>query len=598
MLDNFLFPKSAVFYTEEGEGFLSEADIRSAFNDASHGKYGKLYDDKFLIQERIAGDENIRYSFRAFKRRMKPTCFDAQPNSIWMEVKFAYVLIVEYDGYVAINRKYVPQLKRLMPRLREIDYQKMVSAFITDKTQYQRISTKNLDMSATAIRSKSLEAVDLKDAFSTTGANNFVLNQCRMSNDDGVLSLSLNSSRVNRLGSKDDFNSYLGWVKQVVGCFRNCVARQSLLTSFAESVDYESVHNQLRPTTILFHANELLTDFDNEIYTRAVLKTEVAERSLPFPVQKLLSALSQSFEIEYRGNNYVIIGGNRRPVILKMLKNKVKLQSDKYATIHLVKADGESVSLLDYINGNSPFVLFFDQYEYRYTNRRLFKDNGLLGNLAPFLSVFETDHSQKIADITSEKGRFIAGQNTFDGDSEFDFVEATYKGEYDYFLCDDLGKEWADHIGITDNRISFFLSKHDTSQFSASSFHDVVGQALKNIGNMKPDTAVLGARHDDWDKTYNQAGVNTQIHRLRKGTTVVSAIDCWKQAMLNPNLRQDMYLIVNFIAKGHLASNLRRMQNGEQFGERKQTVQILWLISSLISQCHEQGIAVHIVCKN
>lgn len=108
---------------------------------------------------------------------------------------------------------------------------------------------------------------------------------------------------------------------------------------------------------------------------------------------------------------------------------------------------------------------------------------------------------------------------------------------------------------------------------------------------------MLDGRLEDWDKTYNYGGANTRIHRLRKGVSVAAAISHWKQAMLNPNMRRDIYLVINFIAKDHLKSNLRKMQDGEQFGERKQTVQILWIVSSLISICHEQGIGIHIVCK-
>jgi hypothetical protein len=141
------------------------------------------------------------------------------------------------------------------------------------------------------------------------------------------------------------------------------------------------------------------------------------------------------------------------------------------------------------------------------------------------------------------------------------------------------------------------LSKYHDSKFSATSFQDVVGQALKNIGNMKPDEAALEGRYDDWNKTYNADHIHTQITRLRKGASVRTAIDHWKKAMQSPNLRRDIYLVINFIAKDHLENNLRRMQDDEQFGERKQTVQILWLVSSLISQCHEQGIGIHIICK-
>ena len=330
---------------------------------------------------------------------------------------------------------------------------------------------------------------------------------------------------------------------------------------------------------------------------RNVVKNGDEEKECPFRLSDFLKRINQNMEVEKKGDDYVIETGEKRPVYLLMAKGKVKVKSEKYGAIHLVKPGGESESLIDYVNTNSPFVLYFDQYEYRYTNKKLFKDNALLGNLSLFTSVFEEKAGMATGAVTSEKGAFTDEHVSFDGGSEFGFVETEYMGTYDEFICDDLGKEWADHIGIADGRVSFFLSKYHDSIFSATSFQDIVGQALKNIGNMKPDAAVLDGRHDDWNITYNNGGANTHIHRLRKGASVAAAIAHWKHAMLNPNMQRDIYLVINFIAKKHLVDNLRRMQAGEDFGERKQTVQILWIVSSLISICHEQGIGIHIVCK-
>lgn len=597
MMEEFEFPKCAVFYTRTTEGPLRERDIRDSFQKAATKRYGDLYGGKLIIQRTVPELEGVQYSFCAFKTKAKPSCFADDPDPAWLEVKFAYAIVVEYDGYVAITRKLFPQLKAIKPYLKEVDYQKMTSAFITDDTQYQRIGMKNLDMSATAIRGKSLEAVNLEETFSTTGANNFVLNQCRLLNTDGVVSLALNSSKVNRVGDKDDFASYLDWVKTVADSFKTSVARQSLLTAFAQSIEYESVRDQLTPATILFYQNELLTAFETGIYDKAIIKIGDKKRECPFNFTDFLKKASFSLPVVKEGDDYIINPEKEKQVKLIMAKNRVKIKSEKYGAIHLVRPDGDIESLIDYINENSPFVVYFDQFEYRYTNRKLFKDNALLGNLDFFTTVFETKPQLATGVTTSEKGSFTNAHTVFDNTSEFAFVENEYMGEYDEFICDDLGKEWADHIGIADGRVSFFLSKYDDSKFSATSFQDIVGQALKNIGNMKPDRAVLEARHDDWNKNYNAKHANTQIRRLRKGATVDAAITRWKQAMLNPNMRRDMYLVVNFIAKNHLVDNLRRMQAGEEFGERKQTIQIMWLISSLISQCHEQGIAIHVICK-
>lgn len=597
MMEEFEFPKCAVFYTRTTGGLLKKVDIRSAFNTISAKKYGKLYGGKYIVQQTFPGIDGVHYSFCAFKKKAKPSCFKDSPEKDWLEVKFAYALIVEYDGYVAISRKLVAQLKDIKNELKEQDYQKMASAFITDETQYQRVGMKNLDMSDTAIRGKSLEAVDLQDSFSTTGANNFVLNQCRLLNNDGVVSLAMNSSKVNKLGDKDDFASYLKWVKDVVACFKTCVEKPSLLTAFAETIDYDNVRDKLTPATVLFYPNELLTAFENGIYEKLIIKVGDNEKDCPFPINDLLKGLNLNLEVDKQGDEFVIVTEERKPIYLLMAKGKVKVKSEKYEAIHLKEPNGESVSLIDYVNANSPFVVYFDQFEYRYTNRRLFKDNALTGNLSLFTSVFEHRNRLATGVTTSEKGEFVSTQTAFTGTSEFAFVEDEFMREYDEFICDDLGKEWADHIGIADGRISFFLSKYHDSVFSATSFQDVVGQALKNIGNMKPDVAVLEGRHNDWDKTYNAEHTHTQIKRLRKGVSVRAAIDHWKKVMLSPNLRRDIYLVINFIAKDHLEDNLRRLQAGEQYGERKQTVQILWLVSSLISQCHEQGIGIHIICK-
>ena len=50
----------------------------------------------------------------------------------------------------------------------------------------------------------------------------------------------------------------------------------------------------------------------------------------------------------------------------------------------------------------------------------------------------------------------------------FKFVEDTFNQNFTYFLCDDCGTEWADHIGISTDRVTFFVEKHKASKDSAS----------------------------------------------------------------------------------------------------------------------------------
>jgi hypothetical protein len=56
-------------------------------------------------------------------------------------------------------------------------------------------------------------------------------------------------------------------------------------------------------------------------------------------------------------------------------------------------------------------------------------------------------------------------------------------------------------------------------------------------------------------------------------------------------------LVVNFISRSQLKDRLEKLRDGEAFAERKQVIQILWIISSLINSCVENGIGIHIYCK-
>jgi hypothetical protein len=170
--------------------------------------------------------------------------------------------------------------------------------------------------------------------------------------------------------------------------------------------------------------------------------------------------------------------------------------------------------------------------------------------------------------------------------------------DFDYFLCDDLIKEWADHIGVSENRIAFFHSKFNTSYASASAFQDIVGQAQKNLGNLTPQDFQLESKRNIWNANYNsKEGVNTAISRVRKGASVTDIIEQIKQTTKNPYLSKEVYLVLNFISKSDLESFLDDLVNGVAFNERNEVIQILWFISSLINSCQELNTEVTIYCR-
>ncbi|MCQ4142636.1 hypothetical protein [Chryseobacterium sp. EO14] len=75
----------------------------------------------------------------------------------------------------------------------------------------------------------------------------------------------------------------------------------------------------------------------------------------------------------------------------------------------------------------------------------------------------------------------------------------------------------ADHIGLNEESIAFYHSKHKNSNFSASDFQDIVGQALKNLGNLSPSDDQWDTKENLWNNLYKNDSVESQINRIRTG---------------------------------------------------------------------------------
>ena len=298
----------------------------------------------------------------------------------------------------------------------------------------------------------------------------------------------------------------------------------------------------------------------------------------------------QSTDEQYKIKNKIV-----DDLILFFNDKSIKLRSKKLAKLYIEYESDFAIPILQVINWNSSYIITFDNPEFIYSNRKLFKDNRLLGNLDAILKIFKVN--PELENITSEKGTFTNTSIKFDDNSVFGFVENKFMSSYDYFICDDLYKEWADHIGLNEKFISFYHSKYKNSSFSASDFQDIVGQALKNLGNLSPSDDQWDIKEGFWNNLYKNNSIETQINRIRTGQNSNDVISYFKKIKGYPNIKKQVHIVINFISKSALEDKLIRLKNGEQFRERNEIIQILWFISSLISSCFEANTEVYIHCK-
>ncbi|MEC5395916.1 hypothetical protein [Bergeyella sp. RCAD1439] len=596
LLDNMILHENAYFYLKDSPNFLSKRVIKKTFTEASTDKHGRALLEIIKKQKTFDNETEVFYSVLVFRYVKKPSFIEEMVTN-WEEIKLAYLCIIDFEEHLVIARRNISKISDFLSDFESLDYNVITSIFSEDNTSFEKLSMDNMNISDRAIRQKSLESPNLQENVASFGLQAYILNNVRVSNDDQKVALSVNSSRINRLGPKNTFDGLLNWCKNTVERIKNYIPKTNFLSSFATSIDYSKHKDELIPTSILLVLSKLYKEFEENKIRRCFFRIkkndEVLEREINLiPILKQFEYL---LEINKVDENYIIKNKIVKDLGLFLNNKSITLRSKKLSKLYIEYENDLCYPILSVINWTRSYIITFDNPEFIYCNRKLFKDNRLLGNLDATLKIFK-DHPE-LENVTSEKGEFRTDSIDFTEDSVFGFVENKFKADYDYFVCDDLSKEWADHIGLNEELISFYHSKYKNSSFSASDFQDIVGQTLKNLGNLSPSDDQWDIKENLWNNLYKNDSIQTQINRIRTGQNSNEVIDYFKKIKGYPNIKKQVHIVINFISKSALEDRLHKLKNGESFRERNEVIQILWFISSLISSCFEANTEIYIHCK-
>ena len=597
---NLILNENAYFLRKRTDSYLSNAFIEELFKKASVEKEGR-YLLKEINKELTLATNLIRYSICVFRYVREPT-FIKEPRAGWKEIKLAYMLIADYKDLTFITRKNVAGIDNLLDKhLAEVEYNLLSTLFVNDKTTFEKISMNNTSITIESIRGKSIEAIDLKNSMPTLGLGKYVPTSMRVNNDDEKTAITFNTSRIMKYGAKKEIPALLEWAYNVIETIRHHSHTTSFLDVFSTPVEWSDFRDNLVPSSILFNLIKLHTDIDSGKIQSIYYKEPDDSKTVIDP-NTLVSSLLSVLNIEKRSANnidkYYITGLFDNSIRVNLNAKSISLYWDAPRKIYLELDEGSPENLTNYLTRNNYYIINFDSVEYIYTMKHLYKDSSLLGYVDIFLDVFKPHHD--LVNMLSEKGIDSGNSSVrFCNDSLFGFIEDKLMPDSDFTILDDLGDEWADYILLKDNRIQFVHAKHNTSTASASAFQDIVSQALKNIGNFTAsDDRIEKKKSGIWSETYNLNSINTGINRLRKGDNINNAISHFLKLTKDPNLIREVVLVVSFISKSDLTNWLTRLKLGEQFGERKQIIQILWLISCLINACVESGVSIHIYCRD
>jgi len=226
----------------------------------------------------------------------------------------------------------------------------------------------------------------------------------------------------------------------------------------------------------------------------------------------------------------------------------------------------------------------------------LYKDESLTDGTV-FLSYIKTD--SQLSAATSEKGTFTAAHATFDADSVFGVLVGRIAANDEVLVCDDLGDEWADFIGIDASHhpktISFYHAKYDTPSLGASPLQIVVSQAIKNLSRIiNLAESDVGAKSGKWANAYANDNVVTAIPRIIRGDAVLLQNKITGALSLPDTIRR-VFIVTPSLSRAQLEQRFAAFRGGE--APEPHFVQLYQLLMSYFSACSEVGAYAYIVCQ-
>lgn len=568
MPDRLELTKNCHFYVPKKD--ITDEVVQEILDEASNNMEpdSEFIIDVFRQEKRLAeSDLNYTYSVKVFSS-VRPVYFINENIS---DKIHAYIILIECGGYLAVLRKSCSSVTETIKENFELVGSTELSRTFSDDVEYQKLALRNMTVSDRAMRARSYEAADLKGLLSTHAAGRSIPFYLKIRQGPSIKSIS-GTGRVVESSQRKSIDDIALWIRDQINLLESGQTN-AFLETFAKKVELVDVLSNCDPNAILIESAQLYERIEKDAliikYKTSTGKlVKVSERVK----NKLFSALEKVYDID---SDDKIVG---RENCSKIRRNEKTLTiASKILMRFRVVENGKDVTLQKYIVKNGFYSITFSDPKYMYFMGACFEDSSGVSEINSILEILHPYPS--MVNVTSEKGVFTQAQTSFEQGSMFYFVEDEHQND-DYIFCDDLGIEWADHItlNLQDASISFIHSKHGSQTTSASKLHDVVGQGIKNLGNMIFTYDQFMARvAEKYSNLYRNENTDTQINRIRKGNIRNLRIDL-DGLLRNYQLHRKCILCCSFISKSSVSSEFKKIQKGESVPGH--IVQLLWIISS------------------
>jgi hypothetical protein len=586
---------------------LSDAAIRRLFVDLrrlSRNPKSNLFE---RVRDEVDG--NV-FSTICFSFEREPGFLD--PAAGVFDRVHGFLLLVERGDYIALVKAGLE-----LPARFKSDYLGRTSrsnveqAIATAEAIFERVRVKSTSPSRQVLRAKTLEADNLENAMPMASAGRYVTQAYSVRRPDGHFQATPSTGRISQRGDRGDYEFAVTWAATVIDQLEADGDSVALfIRNFARQLDLQNLSPDTLPVLFAVDVPQLTELLLAEEPTMRLVQrdgqTSEPTQLTTAAVESVLEVLSEGFVVHRGRPDYRIKRGTRTVGTLRLGKTRFALRSLNLQALggleiescrHPLGEDDDARSLTRYIDRENLFTILFTDPTLAYVGGELFRDEAMLNGGDSFLRHLLP--VQALVEASSEKGAFAAEQTEFSPGCVFRIIVDDIAANDDVLVCDDLGDEWADFIGLNTQArppsINFYHGKHGALTLGASSFHVSVSQAEKNLGRMTMHPRAMEAKYGGWATNYTGQNVQSAIARIVRGeeiTDVKRLIDELREA---PDVVKHVYIVTSSLSKAQVEAAFQSLAEGGR--PSAHFVQLYWLLMAYYSACTEMGAVGFVVCR-
>ena len=579
-LDDLKTPASGQIFSLQAP--LTAAVVRAAFAKASTTTDGPNVAE-IVREKRTTGTLEYWASFVCFPVR-KPPAF--LPQTQLLEETFAFLLMLEMEvarkWYLGIFKHggssigpWLESVANPLPR------RQLTNAF-SSSSAVPRLSVKRITTSKYELYGASYEASDLQETAPTLAASRSLIRTVHFRDSQAhTYGVTVGTSRVQRSGGRCAVSELAALVSEAVRKTR-ANKKSAFLSSFAQAVEIADLPAKCQPTSVLFDWTELLDDGDLELY-RTPSRGQPAAQDVP---KELISRLLGEPLLVYRDVAGWVFGPKTKP------RGSISATKTRFSIPSLLgnqlvvynTTTTETMPLTRWVRENELYKITFSDPSFSFINGALCRKANFQQEVDMVRRTLRLERSLSAAQ--SEKGDPARTATSFPPNSIFHAVETSIYPKHRWLCCLDLGDEWADYLCIETDGIIFVHCKHAKPTTSAAAFHEVIGQALKNLSRAQSTPAEFIAKLSATRKTKYWAG--RRIRRLRAGAQWPAFEQGVTSLIGTPTAGREVHIVQTMFSK--------RAFDQAALSRPPHFIQLVGLLATFIGSCLEKAAKPVIIC--